>query len=121
MSLLLGQLGNYKGKRIAVVLVDGTRLKGKLSDYDDETMILEDVTELQGNHWVRPLISRSLGLEIPHPGNEGGKNDHEDYSQKKDQGVLVKVIIRVMHIIRIWPWELKAPPPKEAVESISDV
>jgi small nuclear ribonucleoprotein (snRNP)-like protein len=119
MGLLTQQLENYKGKRIAVVVVDGARLRGKLTSFDDRTIILEDVTELVDNKWVRPLISRSLGNELTLPGTD---LEHvvED-SDRKSQGVLVKVIIHTRHVVRIWPWELKAPPPKEPMESVNKV
>ena len=112
MAILLEELQAFKGKRIAVVMVDGARLRGKVVSYDDRTIILSDVTELVDHKWVRPLISRSLGTEVNNPSGDG---------KTKDQGVLVKVIVRIRHVIRIWPWELKALPPKEPVETMDDV
>jgi small nuclear ribonucleoprotein (snRNP)-like protein len=119
MGILSEELQAYMGKRIAVVLVDGARLRGKVVNYDERTIILTDVTELLDHKWVRPLISRSLGTELnqPHTGGPAGTPDIKN----KDQGVLVKVIIRIRHVVRVWPWELKALPPKEPIESMDDV
>ena len=119
MGILSEELEAYMGKRIAVVLVDGARLRGKVVSYDERTIILSDVTELLDHKWVRPLISRSMGTELnqPQTGGPAGNNDNRG----KDQGVLVKVIIRIRHVVRIWPWELKALPPKEPIETMDDV
>ena len=116
MGILSQELEKYKGRRIAVVMVDGARLKGKVVNYDDRTIILEDVVELLDNKWVRPLISRSFGSDLnkPHAPTPADKHDPKD----KDAGVLVKVIIHTRHVVRIWPWELKTPPPNEPVESV---
>jgi len=104
MSLMMEKLQSLLGREIAVVTIDGCTLKGVLENFDNDTVILQDVKELYKVElkWDTPKVS-------PHAEGTDATSSVDAYGvvdTSKLRSSLKRVLIRYMYVIQIWPWEL---------------
>ncbi len=104
MSLMTEKLQSLLGREIVVLTIDGSALKGVLENFDNDTVILQDVKELYKKElkWDTPTISpHSTGSDATQSVDAYGVVD-----TSKLRSSLKRVLIRYMYVIQIWPWEL---------------
>ncbi|MDP6155254.1 MAG: hypothetical protein QGH39_08680 [Candidatus Thermoplasmatota archaeon] len=104
MSLMMEKLQSLLGREIAIVTIDGCTLKGVLENFDNDTVILQDVKELYKVElkWDTPKVS-------PHAEGTDATSSVDAYGvvdTSKLRSSLKRVLIRYMYVIQIWPWEL---------------
>lgn len=105
-SLMMDKLQNLLGREVAIATMDGTALKGILENFDEETIVLQDVIELFKTElkWDTPVVS-------PH-GGAGGKADSTSVDAygiidtSKLRSSLKRVYIRYIYVVHVWPWEM---------------
>ena len=94
------ELEKLINKKLALVMSDGSKFRGTLTNFDDQTLVLEDVLELSERlKWIKPVISTAESTEI---------TSVDGISERQERGYLPRVIIYLSHVSRIWPWEPKA-------------
>lgn len=103
MSLMMERLQQLLGRELVVLTIDGTALKGVLENFDNDTVILQDVKELYKKElkWSTPTIS-------PHSAGSDATSSVDAYGvvdTTKLRSSLKRVLIRYMYIIQVWPWE----------------
>lgn len=102
MSLLKDKLSQLREKELLVVMIDGRGFKGRLTEFDEETIILKDVIETS----TKELRWRVPTIALPHS---------EEVIRKQMGGIIVgdtgstlvklnEVVIRINNIVRIWVW-----------------
>jgi small nuclear ribonucleoprotein (snRNP)-like protein len=92
---LKDELGNFVNNEIAIVMNDGMTYRGKLVNFDDETIILEQVYEASHGQvdWIKTSDA----------GNGGGTTMKGYLNWRKV--TLPKLYARTDRILRIWPWK----------------
>jgi len=106
---MMEKLQALLGREIAVVTMDGTTLKGILENFDDDTLILQDVKELFKKElkWDVPAVSPHSSEDA---GSDAGASSSVDaygvIDTSKLRKSLKRVLIRYIYIVQIWPWEM---------------
>ena len=91
---LTDELEKIRESDIAIVMNDGMTYRGKLVDFDSETLIMENVYEASQNQvdWIKSC-----------DGNEGGSSTLRGYMTWR-RITLPKLLARTDKILRVWPW-----------------
>lgn len=97
-SLLEKRLKELKGKKILVVMDDSMAFKGKLLDFDKDTVILRDIYETVADEIYWQEIES----------DKGDVNDERYGFIHWTKINLEEVYIRVEHVSRIWPRHITA-------------
>lgn len=117
MSLLSTKLKVLVGQEIVVVMTDNRAFRGKLVEFDDQTLVLKEVVEALPNNaagWEEPTVSTGMIQKVV---TYHGVFSHED--QKADVVKLKDVMIQTSGVLRIWEFSLKNTQKPEHVE-VSD-
>lgn len=99
MVVLQKQLGDQIGKEILVVQVDGKAFKGRLSEFDTDTILLTGFQELKNQKWITPSLVTSEANPL----------------RKQDKPIAIQlreVLIQISSISRIYPLTQKKLPEK---------
>jgi small nuclear ribonucleoprotein (snRNP)-like protein len=100
-SLFIKLLTKNKNKDIVVVTIDGQAFKGKLVDFDNECLVLDNVVERKAEWgpWSKPLVTlpQSDKAKVTTTQILGG-------STGLTLAKLQTVAIRLATISRIWEW-----------------
>ena len=105
MSLMSNKLKSYVGLEIVVVMVDNRAFRGTLVEFDDQTLVLNDVVEALPNNaagWDEPTVSTGI---VHKAVTWQGTFSHDD--TRADVVRLKDVMIRTTGVLRIWEWSLK--------------
>ena len=117
MSLLQNKLKAHVGKEIVVVMVDNRAFRGTLVEFDDQTLVLNDVVEALPNNaagWEEPTVSTGIVHKVV---TWHGTFSHED--TRADVVKLKDAMIQIAHVLRIWEYSTKNVAKPEHVE-VSD-
>ncbi len=89
MNLRKRYLDDLLGRDILVVTVDSRTYKGRLIEFDEEAMLLDNVIETSTREvrWKKPEVALPSG-----PGTEGGNTIHP----------LEEVMVLTKQVLRIW-------------------
>ncbi|MFP4001135.1 MAG: hypothetical protein ACLFSM_07815 [Thermoplasmata archaeon] len=126
-ELLNDDLEELKGKRLLIVMDDGLSFLGKLIDFDNETLKLEEVyqTNAKEINWKDFENKEVWGMkpkvrDIGEKSQEKGEKDKVGYVEWVEVN-LDRLYIRIDHVVRIWYEDrLKRkdrPPSKSTVYS----
>lgn len=105
MSLLSTKLKNLTGQEIVVVMADNRAFRGKLVEFDDETLVLNHAVEALPNNaagWEEPTVSTGIVHKVV---TWQGTFSHDD--TRAEVVRLKDVMIRISGVLRIWEWSLK--------------
>ena len=93
MDILEKALKKLVGKDILLVQMDGTGFKGILEEYDDDALVLSEVSEIDPETltWCAPKVSMINGPA-------GVKEKTGEIAK------LNRAIFLTSHIMRIWEW-----------------
>lgn len=91
---LTAELEKLQDQDIAIVMNDGMTYRGRLVDFDEETIVMENVYEASGHQvdWIKSCDA-----------NEGGSSTLKGYMQWR-RITLPKLLARTEMILRVWPW-----------------
>ena len=97
---LTDELEKLLQQEIAIVMNDGMTYRGKLTKYDDDTIVMENVFEASRGQvdWIKSSNAQ-----------EGGSTTLKGYLYWR-KITLPKVYARTDKVLRIWPW---VPKDKE--------
>lgn len=101
MTIMMDQLRELLGKELVAVCLDGAAYRGRLEKYDDESIVLQEVLELNPKdlRWIEPQVSPQAD------GDLGGQIDaYGSIDTRRMRVSLRHCIIRIDTISRIWPW-----------------
>ena len=101
MSIILDQLRELLGKELVVTCLDGSAFRGRLEKYDEESIVMQEVLELNKKdlRWMEPQVSPQAEGDITAQIDAYGSID-----TRRLRVSLRYVIIRIESISRIWPW-----------------
>ncbi len=93
---LTDELEKLKELDIAIVMNDGMTYRGKLVNYDKETIVMENVYEASGNQvdWIKS-----------YNGNDGTGSTLKGYMTWR-RIKLPRLLARTDKILRVWPWAI---------------
>lgn len=114
MQLLESKLKNLVGQEIVVVMADNRAFRGKLVEFDSETIVLNTVVEALPNNaagWEEPTASTGIVHKVV---TWQGTFSHED--TRAEVVKLKDVMIRTAGVLRIWEWSLMNVQKPEHVE-----
>lgn len=107
MAVLQKQLTEQIGKDILVIQIDGKAFKGRLVEFDNDTLVLTNLLELKSGKWLTP------SLVLP------------DSAQKTVE--LKDVVVQLSAVSRIYPLMPKrllekpaAPPPPSPAKKFGE-
>ena len=91
---LTDELEKLKNSEIAIVMNDGMTYRGKLTKFDEETIVLEQVFEAYHGQvdWIKSSSAQ-----------EGGGTTLKGYLSWR-RITLPMLFARMDRILRIWPW-----------------
>jgi small nuclear ribonucleoprotein (snRNP)-like protein len=104
MSIIKKYLGKFVDKEIIIVQIDGNAFKGKLREYDEEFLLIENViqTSTKQHNWFKVTVavptSTSLSSEKLIDGTIVGDTESKLLE-------LTTALISVNQVMRIWLWE----------------
>lgn len=118
MTLLETKLKSLVGQEIVVVMIDNRAFRGRLVEFDSETVVLNSVVEALPNNaagWEEPTASTGVVHKVV---TWQGTFSHDD--TRADVVKLKDVMIRTSGVLRIWEWSLanvQKPDHVEVAES----
>ncbi len=106
MAIIEKYLEKFQGKDVLLVQVDGNAFKGKLMDYDDKYIVLENViqTSTQQRNWFRVTVAVPRSGTISKDKLIGGTIVGDTESMLLE---LKTALVSLDHIMRIWLWTPK--------------
>jgi small nuclear ribonucleoprotein (snRNP)-like protein len=106
LAVLAKYLEKYKGKEVLVVQVDGNAFKGKLIEFDETHMVLENViqTSTKQRNWFRVTVAVPRSGTISKDKLIGGTIVGDTESMLLE---LRTAIICINQTARIWLWTPK--------------
>lgn len=114
IPVLQNRLKNFQGEEIVVVMADNRAFRGRLVEFDDDCIVLNDVVEALPDNaggWEEPTVSTSVRHKvITWRGTLSHDSDEAEIVRLKD------VVIRLAGVLRIWEWSAKNLTKPEHVE-----
>lgn len=105
-SVIQKYLNKFMNKEILIVQVDGNAFKGRLVEFDDNMLVMENVvqTSTKQRNWFRVTVAVPRSDGMSHDKLIGGTIVGDTESQLLE---LTTAIISISQTMRVWLWTPK--------------